>query len=509
MLYEKSMARIVTAFCISGALVMVGCESPQPSATTTGGAKPAPVDNSMNWVSMYYPTGSSQTSVVGVQKGVPREVRLNQPFTYELKVTNLSDLTLHDVAVSEVLSPNVKPKTASPAGEVAENTIKWSLGSLKPDETRVIQNTVVATGMNVATSCASVTYNTMLCASVPVVSPALQVTKAGPAQALRCDDIVYRFTVSNTGTGVIQNVKLSDKLADGLTTKDGQNTIALAVGSLRPSETREHNVQIKATKPGKFSSQATVSDDGGITAASDTVTTVVREPVLKITKTGPDSKFIGRTATYKITVTNSGDGEARDLVVEDSISQGAQFIRASDNAKVAGGKIVWQLGTLQPAASKEITVTVQADQRGVVSGTAEARAFCAAPVSASAQTTFKGIPAILLEVIDVKDPLEVGQDGTYAITATNQGTAPGTNIKIVCTLERSVQYVSSTGSTAGSAEGATVTFTPLASLAPGQKATWNITVKAGKPGDTRFKVSMTSDQLSRPVEETEATNVYE
>ena len=46
-------------------------------------------------------------------------------------------------------------------------------------------------------------------------------------------------------------------------------------------------------------------------------------------------------------------------------------------------------------------------------------------------------------------------------------------------------------------------------MAPGEKATWTVTVKALKAGDVRFKTKMTSDQLGRPVEETEATNLYE
>ena len=52
-------------------------------------------------------------------------------------------------------------------------------------------------------------------------------------------------------------------------------------------------------------------------------------------------------------------------------------------------------------------------------------------------------------------------------------------------------------------------FQPLATLAPKAKATWRVKVKSVGGGDVRFRVSMTSDQLGRPVEETEATNFYQ
>jgi hypothetical protein len=36
-----------------------------------------------------------------------------------------------------------------------------------------------------------------------------------------------------------------------------------------------------------------------------------------------------------------------------------------------------------------------------------------------------------------------------------------------------------------------------------------VVVSAVRPGDVRFKVIMNSDELTRPVEESEATHLYE
>ena len=51
-------------------------------------------------------------------------------------------------------------------------------------------------------------------------------------------------------------------------------------------------------------------------------------------------------------------------------------------------------------------------------------------------------------------------------------------------------------------------FSPLASLAPKAKAEWRVVVRAADEGDVRFAVEMTSDELTSPVRETEATNLY-
>ncbi len=61
----------------------------------------------------------------------------------------------------------------------------------------------------------------------------------------------------------------------------------------------------------------------------------------------------------------------------------------------------------------------------------------------------------------------------------------------------------------GSIEGQIVKFFPLSSLEPKARAAWRVVVAAVKPGDVRFKTVMNVDQLTRPVEETEATHLYE
>jgi uncharacterized repeat protein (TIGR01451 family) len=340
------------------------------------------------------------------------------------------------------------------------------------------------------------------------VQPKLRLVKTGPAEVLACDDIKYDFEVTNTGTGTVRNVMIKDPLPQGLATGRGQTSVEFNVGSLGAGQSRRFSSTVKASGPGRYVNRATASGEGGLTATSQEVATVVRKPVLTISKTCPEKTFIGRAISFEITVRNTGDGVARDLVLEDRLPTGAQFVSASDGGRAAGERVVWNLGTLEPKGSKTVTMQCNARSAGSYRNTASARAFCAETVSDSCTTEVTGIPAILLEVVDIEDPIPVGENETYVITVTNQGSAPDTNIKIVVTLENS-EHVSNTGNTRGTARGNQVIFEPLATLAPKAKATYRVVVRTTKAGDTRFKVSMTSDQLTRPVEETEATNIYE
>jgi len=220
-------------------------------------------------------------------------------------------------------------------------------------------------------------------------------------------------------------------------------------------------------------------------------------------------RYAGRPVEYNITVRNTGDAPATDTIVEDLLPSATNFVSASDGGTFSNGRVTWNLGTLAPNASKSLTVTITGNAIGTIRQTAVARARCAEQVTAQAETQIRGIPAILLEVIDLEDPIEVGSEVVYEITVTNQGSSTGTNIKIDVTLEGEMQYVKAVGPTAATHDGAKkIAFAPLPSLAPKARATWRVSVKALKAGDVRFAVEMNSDQIDRPVNETEATHFY-
>lgn len=471
--------------------------------------KPKPVVKSgcgSAFTSGSYPCGNC--TIARLEKDMPMEVAMNSEFSYTINVINPTDTRLDDVVVTENLSENFKLSNTKPKADADGQMLTFEIGELGPGQTKVITISGMATSTDCLESCANVTYIIPTCASVAVVQPALKLVKTAPGSVLLCDAIPVKFVVTNTGSGSAGNVKIQDTLSAGLRTVDGKNAITIDAGTLAAGQSKEYSVTLKADKTGKYENKAVASSSAGLKAEASTVTEV-RQPILTITKTGADNKYLGRSIDYEIVVTNKGDAPARDLVVEDKLPAGAKFVSASNGGKALAGKVTWNFDMLSPGDSRKVSVTVMPDGIGTLTNIATATAVCAEGVSASAKTTITGIAAVLLEVVDVDDPIEVGTNETYVITATNQGTSADTNIKIVCTLEDNEQYVSSSGATTGSSAGNTVTFAPLPTLAPKAQATWRVTVKALKAGDVRFTAVMTSDQLTRPVQETEATKLYE
>ena len=446
---------------------------------------------------------------IKLEKLMPEKVQLNQPFEYTITATNLTDMMLHQVVVKENLPDGFKYQRSTPAGKLDGRTLSWTMDSLGPKASEKI--VVVGTAERVGTiqTCADATYIIPACAQTEVVQPALALVKTAPERVLICDNIPLQFTVTNKGTGTATNVKLSDRLPEGLKTADGRTSIDLTLGNLAPGQSVSRTVIVRADKTGSYTNTATAVADGDLKAESGETRTVVAQPILTVEKTGPERNWLGRTISYDIVVTNKGNAPATETVVTDTIPANVEQVQVSHNGQVAAGRITWNLGTLAPDASRKLTVSYRPTSAGNYRNEARATAVCAEAVAAAAATRIEGIPAVLLEVIDLEDPIEVGRNETYVIVVTNQGSAPDTNIRIQAYLEDSMEYVSNSGATRGSYANGVVTFEPLASLAPGAKAEWRVVVKAVEADDARFRVVMNTGELQREVMETEATRFYE
>lgn len=454
-----------------------------------------------------FPTGNPATSVILIERITRKEVRVRAPFQYEINVTNLTEVALADVTVTEQLPSGFSVEEITPEPKTrSETSASWTFAELGPKQARTIRVRGTPTRLGDINPCNTVTFSTSLCQTTKVVEPALGLTKTAPAEVIICDPIPLNFRVTNNGTGRAHNVKITDTLPDGWTTSDGRKELSFDAGILGAGESKEFSAQVQSGRTGTFTNKATATEAGGLTATAD-AQTIVRKPDLEVTKKGPDLRYLGRTATYEISVKNTGDAVARNTVLTDTVDPGTKFVRANKGGEFREGRVTWNLGNLQPGASATVEVELQMMERKVVRNTAEAKAYCAED-QATASTTVKGIPALLLEVIDVEDPIEVGANETYVITVTNQGSAEGTGIVIECTLPEEQEFVSAEGPTKHGAREKTVRFDPLPTLDVGAKATFRVVVKGTKEADARFRVSMTGDQLSSPVTETESTHIY-
>jgi uncharacterized repeat protein (TIGR01451 family) len=441
---------------------------------------------------------------IKLEKITPDFVYLNQEFVYRIEATNVGSAQLQNVVVTDTLAPNLKVNSTDPAAQMSAGAAKWALGTMNAGQKKVITVKAVATGPATISGCAEVTYDKPLCAEIKVLEPKLAAAVAAPKEVGLCDDIPVEYTVTNNGNAELCDVVLNAAVPAGV--RSSQKT-SVAMANIGPAKAQKATMVFRAEKPGTYTFGGSAEAQGGIKAQTNSVSVNVVNCALKAEASAPDMRYIGRDAKVEVKVTNAGNGVARDTVVTAS-ARGASLSGASDNGMIAAGKATWRVGTLKPGESKMLSATLASGAAGEAVIDASASAECCPPATATAKTAFAGIPAILLEVVDVSDPIELGADETYIITVTNQGSAPDKNIKVMCKLDGNMQYISSSGPTAGTFKEGTIEFAPIASLEAKKQATYKVIVKALTAADARFYTQITSDMLTSIVSETESTHFY-
>jgi uncharacterized repeat protein (TIGR01451 family) len=314
--------------------------------------------------------------------------------------------------------------------------------------------------------------------------------------------------VSNPGTGPVTNLLLRGKLPEGLQHSQGA-VVEAELGVLAPGEARTVTLTTAAAKGGRQAVEIAASGEGGLETNANTAVMVLG-PVLQLQRGGPAKCYVKGEVGLEMELANAGSAAAGYVEVVDTLPAGLEFVAASDAGAYdpAARTITWRLAALPPGGRQRLGYRVKAVTVGEQVERTLVRADRGSEVRAESTFTVEGIPALLLEVVDLEDPIEIGGELTYEVRVVNQGSCPCTNIQITATVPDGLQAHEATGPSAYKVQGAQVVFEPLPKLATKADVVYRIKVRGRQPGDYRFKVQMTCEQLSQPVYKEEASRVY-
>ncbi|MGC6456081.1 MAG: DUF7507 domain-containing protein [Coraliomargaritaceae bacterium] len=215
---------------------------------------------------------------------------------------------------------------------------------------------------------------------------------------------------------------------------------------------------VKPTRVGELSSCATI-----MAYQQACTTTSVGVPELTITKTtSKEQVLLGSQVPWNITVTNTGNYVAQNVVVKDTLPAGLTHESGQRS-------ITSDVGTLDPGQSRDITVLTNASTKGRHCNEASVSASNAQ--SAQDDACIQVVQAGLEVVKKGTKRQFVGKKASYEIKATNTGDLPLTDVVLTDTVPPQNRLLS--------APGATV---------EGNTATWNFDLPAGKSKD--FKVNV-------------------
>ena len=187
----------------------------------------------------------------------------------------------------------------------------------------------------------------------------------------------------------------------------------------------------------------------------------------------------GDNVTYTVTVTNDGNADAKAVVVRDVLGKDLKFVSATGTYTFdeATNTITW---TVDVDAGKTETFTVVAT---VINYGNVTNSLVVGNKTFNKNVT---VPEITPDkTVDNENP-NFGDNLTYTVTVKNEGNGNATDVIIVDTLGKGLEYVSSTGNY----DNKTNTITWKVNLASGETKTFTVVAKIVGYTDVTNKVTV-------------------
>jgi len=461
-----------------------------------------------------------QTPQLALEKRGPREIQVGKTARFEILVRNVGSATANDVVLRDSVpfgtalvatTPPASPTQApgGPEGASAPaSDLVWQLGALPPGGQARVALDVMPLQEGDVGSVASVSFRADASVRARATRPALEIVAEPPLPVLVGLESRLTITISNPGSGIATGVVLEGLLPEGLTHRAGHE-LEFDVGSLPPGESRTIDLVLATTGPGVHALRLTARADGQI-EVSETVKIAVTAPTLELAVQMPSRRYLQRPATCVLSMTNAGTAPAVGVELVAQLPPGMKFIRATNAGyyEERTHRVLWNLEELPAAETGQVEVVVMPIALGSQKIVAAARTTAGLSDQIGHTVEVEGLAALAFEVADSEDPIEVGGVSEYVIRVANQGTKPASGVRVSATLLGDMEPVDARGPSPHRVDNLTITFEPLAKLAPSEEATYRIRIRGRREGDQRVQVQLTSDDQPAPITKEEVTRVY-
>ncbi len=457
-----------------------------------------------------------QSPQLAVEKRGPREIQVGKPARYEVLVRNVGSAIANDVVLRDAIpfgttlittTPPASP--ASAAGGVDAGDLVWSLGQLPPGgQARVVIELMPQAEGEIG-SVASVSFRAEASVRSRATKPAVAIACSEPQPTLIGRDAAITITVSNPGTGIATGVVLEGFLPENVSHRSGRE-LEFDIGQLKPGEARTIELVLGTRGPGLHQARFTVRGDGGLVAEQG-VKLEVTAPTLELAIDMPLRRFLQRSATCEIAMVNAGTATARSIELAAQLPPGVRFVRANNAGwhDERTHRVLWNLEELPPGETGSVEVVVMPVELGPQKILAAARSADGLADQVTHVCEVEGLAALFFEVTDSEDPIEVDGVTEYVVRVGNQGTKPATGVRLSATLLGDLEPVEARGPAGHRVDNLTVSFEPLAKLAPAEEAIFRVRAKGRTAGDQRVQVQLTSEDHPAPITKEEVTRVYD
>ena len=388
---------------------------------------------------------------------------------YTITVNNNANKDAKQVVIVDTLGKGLKFINASHNGKYDESTrtITWII-DLGAGESAVFSvNAAVEAYGNINNTVVVGNKSATKNITVPEITPIKKVENTVPNFG---EEVTYFISVFNSAIVDVKQVVVVDHLDKGLkyvssshngVYDEASHTVTWVV-DIAAGSSFDLTVTAVADEYGVLTNNVTVGDK----TASVDVNVPEIIPIKDVNNTAPN---FGDKVEYTITLSNNGVGDAKQVVVVDTLDEGLTFVSASDNGVWNPFKrtVAWTVD-LAKGESKVFTVIATVSAYGNIPNTVS--------VGDKSSSVNIAVPEIIPgKSVDVENP-NFGDTVTYTVVVTNNGVVDAKQVVVRDILDKGLKFVKATGEYTFDEDSRTVTW--IIDLAKGESQTFYVTAVA-------------------------------
>ena len=301
-----------------------------------------------------------------MSKTAPERALAGEPFPVRIEVINSGDVPVKEVVLLETVPADAEFRGD---GERTKNPGQrsWKIGTLQAGERRGVGYQLTSKTAGELLAISSLTGDGAVTgeakeSKTQVETAGVEVALAGPARVEAGGVGEYSATVTNTGTMPLNAVRVRAVLPEDCraTAMSAGGRLGRAEliwdgppdrdqGPLRPGEKFEVKFKLRGEKTGDQVIRAVADAPRAPEKSSEVKTRFEGGPLLQArADIDPGVVPVGETGRLKYTVSNVGDGAAKNVVVSVTLPDGVSVPKLPARARQSGNEVMFETADLPP-----------------------------------------------------------------------------------------------------------------------------------------------------------------
>jgi uncharacterized repeat protein (TIGR01451 family) len=317
---------------------------------------------------------------------------------------------------------------------------------------------------------------------IEVLVPEIQMRVSIPEEMRAGRTHACRVTMRNVGEATARNLVLQVAMYDGV--QESVSIEPLARGQEKVLE-----FEVVPQKVGSMDFQVTARTEN-LVLSEERKQLWVRQPTLDLQAVGPRIRFVGTEALYQVTVKNSGDAVAENVVGAVELPEGFRLMSDVEGNDGRTGRFGWDIGNLAPGAEKTFDIRCQVLSTGDKQATFSVKGTDGLAANAAVTTRVASIADLRLSVRQPDGPIPVGEQVVYEFQIQNRGTREARAVQFDISFPEEVEPLSVDGAQA-EVRGSRIVVGPISYIGGHENLTVRVAARARKSGGHQFRAELT------------------